>query len=55
MVAKAGVTVWEREIMYKALVQMVLLYGSDIWAVTDATLELLEVFHHRVDHRIAGM
>ena len=36
------------EIMYKVVVQTVLIYGSGSWVVTDVILKLLEVFHHRV-------
>ena len=52
MVAKVllnmGSTVQAWRIMYKAVVQMVLIYGSGSWVVTDEILKLLEGFHHRV-------
>ena len=41
--------------MYKAAVQEVLLYGSEIWVVTDVIKIVLEVFHHRITRRIVGM
>ena len=41
--------------MYKAAVQTVLIYGSEIWVVIDAMLKVLEGFHHQVTWRIAGM
>ena len=41
--------------MYKAVVQTVLIYGSEIWVVIDAMLKVLEGFHHQVTWRIAGM
>ena len=47
--------VQEWEMVYKVVVQMVLLYGSDSWVVTEAMLKVLEGFHHRVAHRIAGI
>ena len=34
MLTRTGMKVWEREIIYKAVVQTVLLYGSNIWLVT---------------------
>ena len=41
--------------MYKAVVQIVLLYGSESWVVMDAMLKMLEGFHHRLARRIAGI
>ena len=41
--------------IFKAVVQMVLLYGSESWVVTYVMLKVLEGFHHWVDRRIAGM
>ena len=34
--------------MYKAVVQTVLIYGSGSWVVTDVILKLLEGFHYIV-------
>ena len=53
VMAKAGATVCAWVIMYKALVQTVFLYGSDIWVVTGLVLMVLESFRHRVARRIA--
>ena len=39
---------------YKSVVQTVLLYGSESWAVTDAMMAVLTGFHHRVARRISG-
>ena len=39
---------------YKAVIQSVLLYGSETWTVTPAMLRTLEGFHHRVVRRITG-
>ena len=50
---EATVRVWA--MMYKAVVWMVLLYGRNSWVVTEVMLNFMEVFHHRVDQRIAGM
>ena len=34
--------------MYKAVVQEVLLYGREIWVVIGAMITLIEVFNHRI-------
>ena len=41
--------------MYKAVVQAVLMYGRKIWVVTDDIMKFLEGFHHRTARRISGM
>ena len=41
--------------MYKALAQSVILYGSESWVVTGDMLKVLKVFHHYVARRIIGM
>ena len=43
-----------QEMLYKAVVQRVLLYGREIWVVNRAMLNFLEGFHHRVDSQILG-
>ena len=48
-------TVRERGAMYKAVVQLVILYVSKIWVVTWEMLKVLEGFHHRASRRITGM
>ena len=50
-----GETVRSREMMYKAVVQTVLIYGSDSWVVTDVILKVVDGFHHQVAWRITGM
>ena len=47
--------VWARVMMYKSVVQTLLLYGSESWVVTGAMLKVMEGFHHRLAQRIAGM
>ena len=42
-------------VMYKAVAQLVLLYGSESWAVTGEMLKVLEGFQHREARRITGM
>ena len=44
-----------RAMMYKVVVHMVLLYGREIWVVTDAMMMVLQGFHHRIDRWIAGV
>ena len=41
--------------MYKAVAQSVLFYGSESWVVTGEMLKFLEGFHHRASRRIKGM
>ena len=41
--------------LYIAVVQSLLLYGSETWVVTPQMLTLLDGFHHRCTRRIAGM
>jgi len=40
---------------YKAVVQVVLLYGCESWNITSAMLRVLRGFHHRVARRLTGM
>ena len=37
------------------VVQVVLLYGSEIWVATDSMMTFLEGFHHRIAIHILGM
>jgi hypothetical protein len=39
---------------YKAVVQSVLLFGSETWVLSNPMLTALEGFHRRVAHRLAG-
>ena len=55
MLEKTGATVQARGMMYKAVAQSVLLYGSDIWVTTGDMLKVLEGFHHRVTRQITRM
>ena len=52
---KTGAAVWDRGTMYKAVAQLVILYGREIWMVTGAMLKVLEVFHHQAAMWITGM
>ena len=40
--------------IYKAVAQLVLLYGSESWVVNGDMLKVLTVFHHRAAQRITG-
>ena len=53
--AKTGSTARSRGMLYKAVAQLVLLYGSESWVVTGAMLKILDRFHHRSARRITGM
>ena len=44
----AGATVQSRVVMYKSVVQTVLIYRIDNWIVTDSMLKVMEGFHHRL-------
>ena len=42
-------------VMYKVVVQEILLYGSEIWVVPDEMVTVLEGFNNRISRRIAVM
>ena len=52
---QTGLHVKERAKLYKAVVQTVLLYGCEIWVVTDLMMMVLECFHHRVTRRLSRL
>ena len=52
---KTGATVLAWGVMYKEVVQSVLLYGSDGWVVTGEMLQVLEGFRHWAAQWIMGM
>ena len=39
---------------YKAVVQVVLLYGAETWSITPPMLQALRGFHHRVACQLTG-
>ena len=43
------------EIMLKAVVHALLMYGSEIWMFTDVVIAVLEGFQHIITRQIAGM
>ena len=55
VLAKTGAMVRDRGMIYKAVAQSVLMYGSLSWVVTGEMLKVLEGFHHQVARRITGM
>jgi hypothetical protein len=44
---------WVAATFYKAVVQAILLYGSETWNLTASALARLEGFHIRVAHKMA--
>ena len=52
---RTGSLVWARGAMYKAVAQLVLLYGIESWVVTGEILKVLEGLYHQVAQRITGM
>ena len=54
VLVKAGAMVQARVMFYKAVVQSVLVYRSEIWVIKDVMMKELEGFHNRINWRIAG-
>ena len=50
-----GSAVRAHGMMYKAVAQSLLLYGSDIWVVTGEMISILESFHHHAARQIMDM
>ena len=55
MQGKTDAPIKARAMMYKAVVQAVLLCDSKIWGVIDETMKVLQVFYHIIDRQIAVM
>ena len=55
VVKNTGATVQSWGMIYKSVVQLVLLYGSKSWVLMGAMLKVLELFHYQVARRIVGM
>ena len=49
-----GATPRTRGYFYKAVVQAVLLYGSESWTLTEYTLKMLRSFHNRVARNLTA-
>ena len=54
LLTSTGVTVCVGEMLYKAVLQMVLIYVRESWVVMGAMLKFMEGFHHQEDRRISG-
>eukprot|EP00978_Attheya_sp_CCMP212_P011353 scaffold28024_cov58-Attheya_sp.AAC.1 len=54
ILARGGVTPRVPGMFYKAVVQSILLFGSETWVVTKPMLQALEGFYHRVARRTEG-
>ena len=55
VVTKTRAMIWEWVMLYKATMQLVLLYGIESWVVMGCMLKLLEGLHHMEATRILGM
>ena len=55
VLVQTGGNIKARAMMYNMVVQLVILYGREIWAMTDAMMTVLEGFHHRIAGQIAGI
>ena len=55
VMGKAGALIKARVIIYKVIIQAVLLCGRKIWMVTDVIMTVLKVFHHRIARPIVRM
>ena len=55
VLTKTVATVRSRGVIYKALAQSVILYGSEIWVVMGVVLKVLSGIHHREARRITWM
>lgn len=54
ILARDGASPWVSGMFYKAIVQAVLLYGSETWVITQPMMKALEGFHHIVAHWLTG-
>ena len=39
---------------YKAVLQAVMIYGSEIWVITYSMMKVLKGFHHQINQSIMG-
>ena len=54
VLVKAGATVRAKDMFYKVVLQAVLMYGSEIWVITEAMMKVMEGFHYSITQRISG-
>ena len=55
VLVKTGYMIKSRAMMYKAVFQAVILYGSEIMVDVETMITVLEGFHHRIARRVAVM
>ena len=55
VLGNTGAPIKAYAMMFKEVVQAVILYGRKIWVVTDEMMMVLEVSHHRTARQIVGM
>ena len=55
VLGKLGWPIRSQFIVYNVVVQVVLLYGSEIWVVKYLIMTVLGVFHKNISRLIAGM
>ena len=55
VIGKTGTPIKARVIVYKAVLQQLLLYDSERWVMTDVMMTVLEVLHHRIVRQIKRM
>ena len=54
VLTRTGSTVQAPAMLYRAVANTVLIYGSESWVVAGAMIKVLEKFYHRVSRQIAG-
>ena len=54
LMEKTGALVRSRSMLYKSVIQTVLLYGRDNSVITGAFIKVLEEFQHRIVRRLTG-
>ena len=54
VLTRTGVTLQAQEMLYKAVVNTVLLYGIESWMLTRTMLKVVERIHHWVGRGILG-
>ena len=54
VLVKSGATIRARAMLYKAVVQVVLMYSSEIWVVKYVMIKVLKRLHHHISWRITG-
>ena len=54
VLTKEGALLRALEMLYKVVVNMVLLYGNEIWLATGGMLMVIKGFHHWLVSKISG-